>query len=298
MPTVPVLGTTIHYRESGDPDGLPFVFLHGNPTSSHLWRNVLPGVAAPGRRLLAPDLIGMGESGKPGLTYSFDDHARHLDAWFDALGLAEAVLIGHDWGGALAFDRAARLPGAVRALAFTETIVKPLVGDEFPAAGRELFTLLRTPGVGESMILEQSLFIEGLPATLATSLSPADLDVYRRPFPTPDSRRPVLAWTRMLPLDGEPADVVARIERYDAWLAATPHVPKLLAAFEPGPGAMTDAGAVAWCEENIAGLEVSRHGVAGHHSPEDRPEELAEAIDAWARRHGLVRPPGSGWGPR
>ncbi|MEU5824408.1 MULTISPECIES: haloalkane dehalogenase [Streptomyces] len=291
MPTVPVLGTTVHYRESGDPDGLPFVFLHGNPTSSHLWRNVLPGVAAPGRRLLAPDLIGMGESGKPGLAYSFDDHARHLDAWFEALGLTEAVLVGHDWGGALAFDRAARLPGTVRALAFTETIVKPLYGDEFPAGGRELFTLLRTPGVGESMVLEQNAFIEGLPATLATPLDPADLDAYRRPFPTPESRRPVLAWTRMMPLDGEPADVVARIERYDAWLAATPEVPKLLAAFAPGPGAMTDAGAVAWCEANIAGLEVSRHGPAGHHTPEDRPEELASAISDWADRHGLGSAP-------
>lgn len=248
-------------------------------------------MAAPGRRLLAPDLIGMGESGKPRIDYSFDDHARHLDAWFDALGLTEAVLIGHDWGGALAFDRAARLPGAVRGIAFTETIVKPLVGDEFPAAGRELFTLLRTPGVGEGMVLDQPRFIDGLPDTLATPLAPADLDAYRRPFPTPDSRRPVLAWTRMMPLDGEPADVVARIERYDAWLAASPEVPKLLAAFEPGPGAMTDRSAVAWCEENIAGLEVSRHGVAGHHSPEDRPEELAAAIDAWARRHGLLHPP-------
>ncbi|MFD5729420.1 MULTISPECIES: haloalkane dehalogenase [unclassified Streptomyces] len=294
MPTVPVLGTTVHYRESGDPDGLPFVFLHGNPTSSHLWRNVLPGVAAPGRRLLAPDLIGMGESGKPRLAYSFEDHARHLDAWFDALGLDGAVLIGHDWGGALAFDRAARLPGSVRALAFMETIVKPLYGDEFPPAGRELFTLLRTPGVGERMILEQDAFIEGLPATLATPLDPADLDVYRRPFPTPESRRPILAWTRMMPLDGEPADVVARIERYDAWLAASPEVPKLLAAFEPGPGAMTDAATVAWCEANIAGLEVSRHGPAGHHAPEDRPEELAAAISGWADRHGLGRPPVTG----
>lgn len=294
MPTVPVLGTTVHYRESGDPDGLPFVFLHGNPTSSHLWRNVLPGVAAPGRRLLAPDLIGMGDSGKPRLAYSFEDHARHLDAWFDALGLDGAVLIGHDWGGALAFDRAARLPGSVRALAFMETIVKPLYGDEFPPAGRELFTLLRTPGVGERMILEQDAFIEGLPATLATPLDPADLDVYRRPFPTPENRRPILAWTRMMPLDGEPADVVARIERYDAWLAASPEVPKLLAAFEPGPGAMTDAATVAWCEANIAGLEVSRHGPAGHHAPEDRPEELAAAISGWADRHGLGRPPVTG----
>ncbi|HBF85485.1 MAG TPA: haloalkane dehalogenase [Streptomyces sp.] len=289
MPTLSVLGTTLHHRESGDPEGLPFVFLHGNPTSSHLWRNVLPAVAAPGRRLLAPDLIGMGDSGRPDLAYSFDDHARHLDAWFDALGLTEAVLVGHDWGGTLAFDRAARLPDRVRGLAFTETIVKPLYGDEFPPAGRQLFELLRTPGVGEEMVLEKSLFVEGLPATLATTLDPADLEVYRRAFPTPRSRRPVLEWARMMPLDGEPADVVARIEHFDAWLATSPEVPKLLVAFEPGPGAMTDRGAVAWCEENIAGLEVSHNGLAGHHSPEDRPGELAAAINAWADHHGLAR---------
>ncbi|MEU2827511.1 alpha/beta fold hydrolase [Streptomyces lavendulae] len=221
MPTVPVLGSALHHRESGDPDGLPFVFLHGNPTSSHLWRDVLPSVAAPGRRLLAPDLIGMGDSGRPDLACSFDDHARHLDAWFDALGIDEAVLIGHDWGGALAFDRAARLPGTVRGLAFTETIFKPLVGDEFPAAGRQQ---------------------------------------------------------------------LARVEHYGSWLASSPHVPKLLAAFEPGPGVMTDRAAVAWCEENIAGLEVSHHGLAGHHSPEDRPGELAAAISSWADRHGPARP--------
>ncbi|MGF1341241.1 haloalkane dehalogenase [Streptomyces flavovirens] len=289
MPTLPVLGTTLHHRESGDPEGLPFVFLHGNPTSSHLWRNVLPAVAAPGRRLLAPDLVGMGDSGKPDLAYSFDDHARHLDAWFDALGITEAVLVGHDWGGTLAFDRAARLPDRVRGLAFTETIVKPLYGDEFPPAGRQLFDLLRTPGVGEEMVLEKSMFVEGLPATLATTLDPADLEVYRRAFPTPRSRRPVLEWARMMPLDGEPADVVARIEHFDAWLATSPEVPKLLVAFEPGPGAMTDRGAVAWCEENIAGLDVSRNGLAGHHSPEDRPVELAAAINTWADHHGLTR---------
>lgn len=138
-------------------------------------------------RLLAPDLIGMGESGKPGLAYSFDDHARHLDAWFDALGLTEAVLVGHDWGGALAFDRAARLPGAVRALAFTETIVKPLYGDEFPAGGRELFTLLRTPGVGESMVLEQNAFIEGLAGHTGHPARPRRPRRLPPPLPHPES---------------------------------------------------------------------------------------------------------------
>ena len=133
MPVTTVLDATMFYQEVGA--GLPIVFLHGNPSSSHLWRNVLPGIGAP-RRCLAPDLIGMGRSGKPDIAYRFDDHARHLDAWFDALALERVVLVGHDWGGALAFDWAARHPGRTRGVAFLETIVRPFAWDEYPAAAR------------------------------------------------------------------------------------------------------------------------------------------------------------------
>lgn len=160
----------MYHRELGA--GAPTVFLHGNPTSSHLWRDVLPAVGAPGR-LLAPDLIGMGESGKPDLAYTFADHARYLDAWFDALGLEEVVLVGHDWGGALAFDWAARHPGRVRGIAFTETIVKPMAWEEFPEGGRHLFRAIRTPQVGEAMVLDDNLFIEqALPGSVATPSPP------------------------------------------------------------------------------------------------------------------------------
>lgn len=130
MPTIDVLDSTMYYEEIGT--GTPFVFLHGNPTSSHLWRNVLPGVQGPVRRL-AVDLIGMGRSGKPDIAYSFADHARYLDAWFDALGLDRVVLVGQDWGGALAFDYAARHPERVRGIAFLEAIVRPMSWEEFPA---------------------------------------------------------------------------------------------------------------------------------------------------------------------
>src|SRR3954471_2408688 len=140
MPVADVLDSTIFYREIGT--GVPMIFLHGNPTSSYLWRHVLPAVGDPGRRL-APDLIGMGESGKPDIAYTFDDHARYLDAWFDALGLDDVVLIGHDWGGALAADWASRHPGRVRALAFTEAILKPMTWEEFPPAGAEVFRALK-----------------------------------------------------------------------------------------------------------------------------------------------------------
>lgn len=228
-----VLDSTMSYRESGT--GAPIVFLHGNPTSSHLWRNVLPGVAS--GRLLAPDLIGMGDSGKPEIAYSFADHARYLDAWFEALGLRDVVLVGHDWGGALAFDRAARHPDRVRGIAFTETIVKPMSWAEFPEGGRELFRAIRTEGVGEAMILDENAFVEqALPASSATPLTLADLAVYREPYPTRESRRPLLRWARSMPLGGEPADVVARIEAYDQWLAAARRYPSCCSRSLPERG--------------------------------------------------------------
>ncbi|MER5326106.1 haloalkane dehalogenase [Streptosporangium roseum] len=286
MPVQPVLDSTIFYREAGA--GVPMVFLHGNPTSSHLWRHIMPAVGDAGRRL-APDLIGMGESGKPDIAYTFDDHARYLDAWFDALGLDDVVLIGHDWGGALAFDWAARHPGRVRGIAFTETIVKPMSWQEFPEGGRRLFEAIKTPGVGEAMILDENMFIEqALPGTVVTPLGEEDLDTYRRPYPTRDSRRPLLQWPRAMPLGGEPADVVARIEFYDEWLAASVEVPKLLLTFAPGPGAMMGPEIIDWCAANMAGLEIDEHPMpAGHHTPEDQPEAIAASIVTWADKHDL-----------
>ena len=285
MPTTRVLDSTMFHQELGT--GHPIVFLHGNPTSSHLWRHIMPAVSA-GRRL-APDLIGMGESGKPDLAYTFDDHARYLDAWFDALGLDEIVLVGHDWGGALAFDWAARHPARVRGLAFMETIVKPMTWEEFPEGGRDLFRSIKTRGVGETMILNDNVFLtQMLPFTVASGLSDDDLKVYLEPYPTPQSRRPLLQWPRSMPLGGDPADVVARVERYDAWLATNATTPKLLLAFQPGPGAMMGPEMLDWCAKNIARLEIAHLGPAGHHAPEDQPEAIAAAVHDWANRHGLL----------
>ncbi|MFD2350624.1 haloalkane dehalogenase [Nonomuraea ferruginea] len=167
------------------------VFLHGNPTSSYLWRHILPTVSQYGR-CLAPDLVGMGESGKPDIAYTFHDHARYLDAWFDALGLDQVVLVGHDWGGALAFDWAARNPGRVRGIAFTETIIRPMSWADFPTGARPLFESMRTPGVGEAMVLDQNAFIEkALPATIAERAErggPRGL-----PPPLPDQAEPAAA---------------------------------------------------------------------------------------------------------
>jgi haloalkane dehalogenase len=283
MPTVDVLDSTMYYEETGS--GTPLVFLHGNPTSSHLWRHVLPRIGA-GRRL-APDLIGMGRSGKPAIPYRFADHARYLDAWFGRLGLDDVVLVGQDWGGALAFDWATRHPDRIRGLAFMETIVRPMSWEEFPAAARGRFEALRTPGVGERLVLEENVFAEAFRRTVLSPLSDEDLRVYQEPYPTYDSRRPMLQWARSMPLDGEPADVVSRIAEYDRWLAASTDVPKLLLTFDSSPTLMIGAELAAWCAANIAALEVRDCGPAAHLAPEDQPEAIATAIVEWAERHQL-----------
>lgn len=242
--------------------GAPLVFLHGNPTSSYLWRKVLPLV--PGRRL-APDLIGMGDSGKPSIEYSFDDHARYLDAWFDALSLDDVVLIGHDWGGALAADWASRHPSRVRGLAFTEAVLKPMTWEEFPPAGAEVFRAIKAPGV-----TDVPDFSTGLPPE------------YLRLYPTRESRIPLLRWAQSLPLGGSPASVVARIEAFDRWLASSSEVPKLLITFEPGFSTMLTQPMIEWMSETFASLEVVHHPVvAGHHTPEEQPELIASTLTAW-----------------
>jgi haloalkane dehalogenase len=290
MTTTDVLDSTMFHEDVGA--GRPFVFLHGNPTSSYLWRKVLPRVAGVGRGL-APDLIGMGRSGKPVIPYRFDDHARYLDAWFDALGLDDVVLVGHDWGGALAFDWAGRHPDRVRGIVFFETIVRPLIWGDFPGAARPRYEALRSPEVGEVKVLDENFFIEqALRATVSTGLSEEDRLVYASPYPTRDSRRPLLEWPRAMPIEGEPADVVARVEAYDEWLATSPDVPKLLLTFDGPPESLLIGESLTqWCATHIAALEIEGCGPAAHVAPEDRPVEIADAVVRWAVRHQLPTRP-------
>jgi haloalkane dehalogenase len=277
MPQIDVLDSTMHYEETGS--GAPFVFLHGNPVSSHVWRNVTPHV--PGRRI-APDLIGMGRSGKPAIDYSFADHARYLEAFLDALELDRIVFVGIDWGGALAFDWAARHAARVRGLAFMETLVRPLSTEDLTPASRPRLEAFRTPGIGERLVLEENVMLDGaLTATMLNPLSDADQAVYRAPYPTPESRRALLAWPRAFPIDGEPADVFARFEAFGAYLRTNP-VPKLLLTFDGSPTLLIGDDLVRWCEANMAALEVVACGPAGHMAPEDRPHEIAAALTAWA----------------
>lgn len=286
MPLTYVLDSTMYHEEvSGD--GTPMVFLHGNPSSSRLWRNVLPAVDLPSR-LLAPDLIGMGRSGKPDVPYRFADHARYLDAWFDQLVLDDVVLVGHDWGGALAFDWAARHPHRVRGVAFFETIVRPMSWSELGDGPRSRAEAMRGPK-GEELALDQTSFVES--AFTGGVLHPVDeqdLAAYLAPYPTRDSRRPILEWARSLPLDGQPADVADRIEQYDTWLASSHDVPKLLLTFDSSPTLLIGAEMAEWCKANIAALQTQSCGPAGHHAPEDQPEAIAKAITTWTKQHTLT----------
>ena len=280
MPEIRALDSTIHYKETGTA-GDPIVFLHGNPTSSYLWRNVVPRLESEGR-CLAPDLIGMGASGKPRIDYRFVDHARYLDAWFDALDLRRVTLVVHDWGSALGFHWAARHPERVAGIAFMEAIVKPLTWAEWPEKARPVFQGFRTAGVGEKMILEKNVFIENvLPGSILRKLSAEEMDAYRAPFRDPETRRPMWRWPNEIPIEGEPKDVVAIVERYGAWLGES-DVPKLLLAFEPG--AILGPELVEYCRRSFKNLEVRALGAGSHFVQEDQPEAIGDAVRDWRRR--------------
>jgi haloalkane dehalogenase len=281
---VKVLDSTMFTREAGAGD--PIVFLHGNPTSSYLWRNVIPRLESEGR-CLAPDLIGMGRSGKPPIEYRFVDHARYLDAWFDALGLDRVTLVVHDWGSALGFHWARRHPDRVVGIAFMEAIVKPLTWSEWPEAARGLFQAFRTPGIGEELILQKNVFVERvLPGSILRKLTEEEMNAYRAPFPTPESRRPVWRWPNEIPVEGEPRDVVEIVEAYGRWLGES-DVPKLLLAFEPG--AILPKPLVDWCRARFRNLEVRHLGAGSHFVQEDQPEAIGDAIREWRRGRVLGR---------
>ena len=274
-----VRGKRMAYVEVGEGD--PIVFLHGNPTSSYLWRNVIPHLATRGR-CIAPDLIGMGDSEKlddsgPG-RYRFVEHREYLDGLLAALGVGErVVLVVHDWGSALGFDWANRHRSAVRGIAYMEAIVKPLSWDEWPPPVKPVFQALRSPA-GEKMILEQNAFVEQiLPGAVLRPLSDAEMAVYRRPFAVPgESRRPTLSWPREIPVDGQPADVVAIVRSYGEWLS-TAAVPKLFVDAEPG--AILRGAARELCRTWPNQTEVRVKGV--HFVQEDSPNEIGRAIAEW-----------------
>jgi haloalkane dehalogenase len=281
---VGVLDSAMTYVDTGAGQGPVVVLIHGNPTSSYLWRNVIPHVAPPAR-CLAPDLIGMGASDKnPSSNYTFADHARYLDAWFDAVLPATpqgVVLVVHDWGGALGFHWARRHPERIAGLAYMETIVAPIASwDDWPENARNIFQAMRSPD-GETIILEKNLFVEGiLPRAILRKLSPEEHARYRAPFREPgESRRPTLTWPRQIPIAGEPKDVAALADAYAAWLAQSP-VPKLFVNAEPGSiltGRQRDI-----CRRFPNQTEITVKGA--HFIQEDSPHEIGAAVAKFLRK--------------
>ena len=280
---VQVLGRTMAFVEAGEGD--PIVLLHGNPTSSYLWRNVIPYLEGLGR-CIAPDLIGMGDSDRlpdsGPASYTFAEHRTYLDALLETLGVTEQVaFILHDWGATLGFDWANRHRDAVRGLAYMEAVLQPTTWEEMSPRARTLFEAYRSPA-GEQLILEQNAFIEiNLPATILRTLSEEEMAEYRRPFVEPgEARRPTLSWPRQIPIDGEPAAVAAIVRAYLDWLPGS-SVPKLFVRADPGT---YNAALLAFCRSWRNQTEVT---VRGHHClQEDSPDEIGRAIAVWL--HGLA----------
>ena len=281
---VQVKESEMHYVDKGEGD--PILFLHGNPTSSYLWRNIIP-YATPHGRAIAVDLIGMGKSGKPDIDYRFATHAEYLEAFIDALELTNITLVVHDWGSGLGMDFARRNPDRVKGIVFMEAIVPPAMpipSYEAMGGGGEFFRNVRTPGVGEEMILQNNMFVEVVLPDMGTvrTLTDVERQAYRAPYPTPESRKPTLVWPREVPIADEPADVLEIVERNGAWLHET-SIPKLM--FYAEPGAFGGPEVATYFAENLKNIETNYVGPGYHYIQEDHPHMIGRELADWLRRH-------------
>jgi haloalkane dehalogenase len=273
---VEVHGSKMHFIDQGKGD--PILLLHGNPTSSYLWRNIIPYLT-PHARCIAPDLIGMGKSDRPKLGYRFFDHSRYVGGFIEAMGLENVTLVVHDWGSALGFHYARRHPDNVKAMAFMESIVRPASWSGFPKDFKLGFRLMRTRGVGWLMISVMNVFVKQiLPQAIVRDLGAEEMAVYEAPYPSVASRKPVRQWPCEIPIDGKPADVHAAVSDYSRWLQET-ELPKLLLHAEPG--GLINAATVAWCRKSFPNLETVDIGEGIHFVQEDNPHRIGEELARW-----------------
>ena len=279
---VNVLGSSMHYIDEGAGD--PILFLHGNPTSSYLWRNVIPFVIPRGR-VIALDNIGFGKSGKPDIGYTFDDHVKYLEEFISALDLHNITLVIHDWG-SIGFEYARRNPGNIKALAFMEALVPPASPlpsfDVMPPQIREVFQALRDPTQGPEMVIRQNFFIEQmLPGSIVRTLSELEMDAYREPFLDPESRKPILVWPNEVPIGGVPERTTKAITEYGKWLNET-ELPKLLIYVSPGLIIPPQVAEI--LTQTMKNIETVYVGQGIHFIQEDHPEAIGRAIADWYRR--------------
>ena len=270
-------GVRMQYVETGQEHKPPIVFLHGNPTSSYLWRNIISHVSD-SWRCLAPDLVGMGDSERPpNGEFRFADHAHYLDRWFDALNIENAVLVVHDWGSALGFNWAQRNPDKISGLVYMEALVQPLTWTDWPENAKEVFQAMRSEA-GEEMVLQKNIFVERiLPASVIRKLNAQEMSIYRKPFLDPgESRRPTLTWPRQIPVDGEPEDVATIIQSYGAWLSKST-IPKLFVNADPG--SILVGPQREFCRTWPNQTEVTVPGL--HFIQEDSPGAIGSSISAF-----------------
>jgi len=274
-----IQGKQIAYIDEGEGD--PIVFLHGNPTSSYLWRNVMPELAGKGR-LIAPDLIGQGDSGKLDAKegperYSFHAAYHYLSKLLEALNITENVtLVIHDWGSALGFHWANQHREAIKGIAYMEGIVMPVEWHDWPESARGIFQGFRSPK-GEELILNRNMFIEAVfPNSIIRTLSETEMNEYRRPFATPDDRQPTLNWPRSLPIAGEPADLVKLVNNYGQWLSESA-LPKLFVNADPG--SILVGRQREFCRSWPNQTEVTVKGL--HFIQEDSGPEIGQAVAHW-----------------
>ena len=272
---VEVKGTRMHYVEAGTGD--PILLLHGNPTSSYLWRNVIPHLTGLGR-CIAPDLIGFGKSEQPDIPYRVYDHARYIEAFIQALGLEHVTLVLHDWGGFIGLSYAARHSGNVRAIALMEAVVRPMRSTDRSESFIKTFGMLRGEG-GEEKVLKENFFVERiLPGSVIRALSEEEMAVYRAPFASEASRRPTWVFPNEIPLDGQPADVHGDLWEMGDRVAGA-RIPTLLLTFEPG--AIIGPVEIAWCMDTFPNLTVKHMGPGIHFVQEDQPEAIGKTIAKW-----------------
>lgn len=274
---VDVHGAKMHYIDVGEGD--PILFLHGNPTSSYLWRNIIPHLSSQGR-CIAPDLIGMGKSDHPDIPYRYNDHYRYVSGFISALGIgSNLTLVIHDWGSALGFRWAHEHESGVKAIAFMEAMVRTMSLADLPGSLRVAFRMMRSPGIGWLMISVANIFVKKmLPDLTHAKMSPEALAYYAAAFPTVASRKAVRQWPAEVPLDGSPADNATVVEAYREWLTRT-EVPKLL--FHGNAGVAIKDAEVAWCRENLSNLEVVDLGDGIHFLQETHPQKIGRALSKW-----------------
>lgn len=276
---VEVHGSRMHYIEQGKGD--PILFLHGNPTSCYLWRNIIPHVSALGR-CLAVDLIGMGKSDKPDIEYRFFDHIKYVEGFINTLALTNITLVLHDWGSALGFHYARHNEDNLKGLAFMEAILGPIRqwADMHPDF-QGMFKKFRTPGIGWEMNVGNNFFVERvLPGAIVREMTNEEMNTYREPFIEPGSRKPVWRWPNEIPIEGKPADVVEAASCYRIWLKKT-ELPKIL--FHAQPGVLIRERDVNWCRKHCKNLTLIDIGPGIHFVQEDNPQGIGEGLLNWYR---------------